>query len=234
MLVLRSRVWFTYAMSAFIITSRQIRAARGLLGWTQAHLAESASVSRSTVAGIENDTGNPTQELLARIRSVFESNQVEFLPQEGVRFRQPLIHHDDLPDANRRLLDDIYLAALQFKLKTGTSDILIFGLREEDSQKSVGDLLAAHLERLKQAGLQEKILCAPDTRTFVAPRASYRRLTELSPSQNPIQIYGEKIAVIHWRPKEFVITIESELIASALRSMFYQLWNAQRGIEETP
>jgi transcriptional regulator with XRE-family HTH domain len=221
-------------MSAFIITLRQIRAARGLLGWTQTHLAESAGVSRSTIAGIENDTANPTRELLTGIRSVFESNQVEFLPQEGVRFRQPLMYHDDLPDANRRLLDDIYLAALQFKLKTGTSDILIFGLREEDSQQSVGDFaLMAHLERLKQAGLQEKILCAPDTRTFVAPRASYRRLTELSPSQNPIHVYGDKIAIIRWRPKEFVIIIESELIASALRSMFYQIWNAQRGIEET-
>src|SRR5262249_26780382 len=143
-------------MSAFIITSRQIRLARGLLGWTQAHLAESAGVSRSTIVGIEKDIANPTDDVLHRIRSVFESRQVEFLHLDGVRIRRPLIYQGDLPDANRRLLDDIYLTALQFKLKTDTSEILIFGLREEDSQKSVGDLLNAHLERLKQAGLYEK------------------------------------------------------------------------------
>jgi transcriptional regulator with XRE-family HTH domain len=221
-------------MSTFVITSRQIRAARGLIGWTQAHLAETAGVSRSTIAAIENDTANPTQDLLARIRVVFENNQVEFLPQEGVRFLQPLVSHDDLPGANHRLLDDIYVAALQFKLKTGASDILIFGLREEDAEKSVGDLLTAHMDRLSQAGLHEKILCAPNTRTFVAPRSSYRRLTELNPSQNPIHIYGDKIALVLWRPKEVVITIESELIASALRSMFYQIWYSQKGIEEAP
>jgi len=65
----------------------------------------------------------------------------------------------------------------------------------------------------------------------VAPRSSYRRLPELDPSQSPIHIYGDKIAVVHWSPKEVVITIESRPIATALRSMFYQIWNAQGGIE---
>jgi transcriptional regulator with XRE-family HTH domain len=215
----------------FVITSRQIRAARGLIGWTQTDLAESTGLSRSTIAAIEKEAGNPTLDIINRIRAVFEENQVEFLSQEGVRFRQPIIYQDDLPDANRRLLEDIYTVSSEFKFKTGISDILIFGLQEEDAQRSVGEYLTDHVERLKGSGLREKVLCGPDTRTFVAPRSWYRRLPDLDPSQSPIHIYGDKIAIVHWRPKEFVIVIESNPIATTCRAMFYQLWNGQRGIE---
>jgi transcriptional regulator with XRE-family HTH domain len=216
----------------FVITSRQIRAARGLLGWSQADLAVSAGLSRSTIAAIENEAGNPTRDLVGRIRAVLESNRVEFLPQEGVRIRHPAISEDDAPEANRRLLDDIYFVASRHKLQRGTNEILIFGLRdEEDAQNSVGDYLTAHLKRLKEAGLQEKILCGPDARTFLAPHTSYRRLGELDPSQNPVHIYGDRVAIVHWKPKEFVITIESEPIASAMRSMFNLLWKLHGGID---
>jgi transcriptional regulator with XRE-family HTH domain len=219
-------------VTSFDISSRQIRAARGLLGWSQTDLANSAGISRSTVAAIEKEASNPTRELLRRIRTVLESNRVEFLPQEGVRIRHPAITEDDAPDANRRLLDDIYIVASQHKMQRGTSEVLIFGLRdEEDTQNSVGDYLATHLARLEKAGIQEKILCGPDAHTFVAPRTCYRRLGELDPSQSPIHIYGDRVAIVHWRPKEFVITIESEPIASAMRSMFNLLWKLHGGID---
>jgi transcriptional regulator with XRE-family HTH domain len=220
-------------MSTLPITSRQIRAARGLVGWSQSDLALSAGLSRSTIAAIEKESGNPTQDIISRIRTVLESNRVEFLPQEGVRIRHPAISEDDAPDANRRLLDDIYFVASRYKLQRGTNEILIFGLRaEEDAQDSVGDdFLTTHLERLKEAGLQEKILCGPDARTFIAPRAAYRRLAELDLSQNTVHIYADRVAIVHWRPKEFVITIESEPIASALRSMFNLLWKLHGGID---
>jgi transcriptional regulator with XRE-family HTH domain len=221
------------SMSTFVITSRQIRAARGLIGWTQSDLAEAAGLSRSTIAAIEKEAGNanPTLDIIQRIRTVFEESQVEFLAQEGVRIRHPVIYEDDLPDANRRLLEDIYNVSSRFKFNTSVSDILIYGLREEDAQKSVGDYLLEHIERLKLAGLHEKILCGPDTRTFVAPRSSYRRLSKLDPSVSPVHVYGDKIAIVHWRPKEFVVFIESRLFAHAVRAMFYGLWDTHGGIE---
>lgn len=222
-----------WSVPTVVITARQIRAARGLIGWTQSDLAEAAGVSRSTIAAIEKETGkaNPTQDIIERIRKVLEDSEVEFLAQEGVRVRHPMIYEDDQPDANRRLLEDIYKVSYQFKRDMGVSDILIYGLREEDAEKSVGDYLTEHLERLKVAGLREKILCGPDTRTFVAPRSSYRRLLELDSTVSPIHVYGDKIAIVHWRPKEFVISIESRPFAQAVRAMFYELWNTHAGIE---
>jgi transcriptional regulator with XRE-family HTH domain len=221
-------------MSTFVITSRQIRAARGLIGWTQSDLAEAAQISRSTIAAIEKEASkaNPTLDMIERIRTVLEDNQVEFLAQEGVRFRHSVVYEDDLPNANRRLLEDIYNVSSRFKFNSGVSDILIFGLREEDAQRSVGDdYLTEHVDRLKLAGLHEKILCGPDTRTFVGNRSSYRRLSELDPSVSPVHVYGDKIAIVHWRPKEFVVSLQSRPFADAVRAMFYELWHTHGGIE---
>jgi hypothetical protein len=105
------------------------------------------------------------------------------------------------------------------------------GCEQHDGGQADAKDCLAHLQRLKEAGLQEKILCGPDAHTFVAPRTSYRRLAELDPAQNPVHIYGDRVAIVHWRPKEFVITIESEPIASALRSMFNLLWKLHGGID---
>ena len=217
-------------MPAINITSRQIRAARGLIGWTQEHLGKAANVSRTTIAAIEKDATHPTPDVLNKIRSVFEDAQVEFLPQEGVRFRSQTSYYDDQPGANRRLLEDIFNVSSQFKFNTGINEILIFGLREEDSEDSVGGYLPEHIERLERAGLQEKILCAPNTQAFVAPRSWYRKLPALDDrSQMPIHIYGDKIAVVQWKPKELVFVVESKPIATAVRAMFIQIWNTQRG-----
>jgi transcriptional regulator with XRE-family HTH domain len=222
-------------LSASAITPRQIRAARALVGWSQDDLAKAARppLSRSHIADIENEKANPSREVMESIRAALEENRVEFVPQEGVRIRHPVISEDDAPYANRRLLDDIFLVTSQHKLQGGTNEILIFGLRaEKDAQDSVGDdYLTAHLQRLKEAGLQEKILCGPDASNFIAPRSSYRRLAKVDPSQNPVHIYGNRVAIIHWRPKEFVQTIESEPFASALRSMFNLLWELHGGID---
>lgn len=220
-------------MPTFVITSRQIRAARGLLGWAQSDLAEATGLSRGTIAAIEKESGrvSPTLDIIDKIRVVLEESEVEFLPQEGVRVRHPSIVEDNMPDASRRLLEDIYHESSRFKFNTGLSDILIFGLREEDAQRSAGSYRAEYIERLTLAGLHEKILCGLDTRTFIGPRSSYRRLSELDPSVSPIYVYGEKIAIVHWRPKEFVVSIESRPLANAVRAMFHSLWKTREEIE---
>lgn len=196
-------------------------------------MAVKPPLSRSHVAEIEKGKANSPVDTLHNIRAAFERNRVEFLPREGVRILHPLISEDDQPNANRRLLDDIFTVALQHKLQGGSNEILIFGLGgEEDTQASVGDdFLTSHQHRLKEAGLQEKILCGPNTQTFIAPRSVYRRLRELDESPNTVHVYGNRVAVLHWHPTEFVITIESEPIASALRSMFNLLWKQHGGID---
>jgi transcriptional regulator with XRE-family HTH domain len=62
----------------------QIRAARALIGWSQADLAEAAGVSVSLVDRFE--TGQPDSiaaETVAKMRAALESAGVAFIPKNG-------------------------------------------------------------------------------------------------------------------------------------------------------
>jgi predicted transcriptional regulator len=50
-----------------VVSSRQIRAARGLLGWTRTGLADRAIVSTTTVADIERGDVNPKTSTMTAI-----------------------------------------------------------------------------------------------------------------------------------------------------------------------
>jgi predicted transcriptional regulator len=76
-------------MSLMLVITRQIKAARSLLGWEQHQLAQSAGVAISTVRRLEglNGTIGGHQRTIEKIRLAFESAGVEFIgdPDPGVR-----------------------------------------------------------------------------------------------------------------------------------------------------
>ena len=69
------------------ISMQQIRAARALLGWSQAELAANAQVGRATIAAFESGATNSMQPRLMRdVVNALERAGIEFLdPIEGVR-----------------------------------------------------------------------------------------------------------------------------------------------------
>ncbi|AYG57811.1 helix-turn-helix domain-containing protein [Rhizobium jaguaris] len=72
-----------------MITSRQIRAARALLGWSQQELADKAIVSLNAVVRIETGKVDPRISTLNAIETALRKAGVEFLAAgtkgEGVR-----------------------------------------------------------------------------------------------------------------------------------------------------
>ena len=75
-----------------MVTPAQIRAARGLLKWTQANLAHKAALSTVTLNMIENESVAPRTGTLDSIQRALEQGGVEFLDEQGqgvgVRFRR--------------------------------------------------------------------------------------------------------------------------------------------------
>jgi transcriptional regulator with XRE-family HTH domain len=62
----------------------QIRAARGLLGWSQSKLAERAGLSLPTVKRVEAGTGPRVSESArARIQKTLEAAGVHFIDENG-------------------------------------------------------------------------------------------------------------------------------------------------------
>jgi transcriptional regulator with XRE-family HTH domain len=79
---------------AFTITTEQLRAARGLLGWSQSDLAKRAGLSLPTVKRIEGDLGiRVSDRARENVRQALEAAGVVFLDENGggvgVRFENP-------------------------------------------------------------------------------------------------------------------------------------------------
>ncbi|MBM2711652.1 helix-turn-helix transcriptional regulator [Mesorhizobium caraganae] len=65
------------------ITAGQLRAARGLIGWSQQDLAEKAEVGRATIADFEAGKRAPYATTLARLQETLVAAGVEFIPENG-------------------------------------------------------------------------------------------------------------------------------------------------------
>jgi len=76
-----------------MISARQIRAARALLGWTQQQLADAAIVSFNAVTRLERGEVDPRLSAISAVQSALIKAGVEFLPAadkgEGVRLAKP-------------------------------------------------------------------------------------------------------------------------------------------------
>jgi transcriptional regulator with XRE-family HTH domain len=79
-----------------VLRIEQLRAARGLLGWSQTELAERAGLSLPTVKRVESGTGpRVSNEAQTKLQRALESAGVEFIDENGggpgvrLRKRQP-------------------------------------------------------------------------------------------------------------------------------------------------
>ena len=71
------------------VTPSQVRAARGLLGWTLRDLAEASGIHRNTINSFETGRYAGKPETLAAIRKALEKAGVQFLNHKrpGVRMK---------------------------------------------------------------------------------------------------------------------------------------------------
>ena len=71
------------------VTAGQVRAARGLIGWSQEDLARESKIGRATIADFESGKREPYTRTLDELRSALEAAGVEFTNgnQPGVRVK---------------------------------------------------------------------------------------------------------------------------------------------------
>jgi len=64
-----------------MISNRQVKAARALLGWSHADLASKSGVSQSTIASFESSDGRADR--TDKIVGTLEAAGIEFIPEDG-------------------------------------------------------------------------------------------------------------------------------------------------------
>ena len=72
-------------LSKRVITIRQVKAARALLGWSQGDLAARSGVSEPTIARLEAEDGTlgGRPDTAAKILKALQTAGIEFIPENG-------------------------------------------------------------------------------------------------------------------------------------------------------
>jgi predicted transcriptional regulator len=68
-----------------LVTTRQIKAARALLAWSQADLADHSGISEPTIARLESVDGElgGREDTTQKLRAAIETAGIEFIAQNG-------------------------------------------------------------------------------------------------------------------------------------------------------
>lgn len=82
-----------------MISSRQVRAARGFLGWSQQELSDRADVALSALKRLEHEAVGTRTKTLDAVQAALEAGGVEFLPPEGGRGEGVRLRVNWEPDA---------------------------------------------------------------------------------------------------------------------------------------
>ena len=211
------------------IQGRQIRAARGLLGWQSSYLAKQIGLVRETISKIEDEAVQPRAKNLADIVRLFDENGIEFTENCGVRYKPRNLETYEGDDEFRKFMNDIYDVA-----KEGNTDICISGVDERLFVQHLGETFTAmHVKRmteLKNKNAKEaKVRCLireDDTEVYCDSYNEYRWAPNDLFSAVPFYVYGKKFAVVTFENNQvMVVVIESEPVANAYRKQFDLIWN---------
>lgn len=203
-----------------MITIEQCRAARGLLGWTQQDLANAAQMSKTAINNFERGNSDVRQDTLMTIRRAFEEAGVEFTENSGVRKRMEVVQILKGDDANMQLLDDIYDS-----LRHSGGEVLINNVDEKKVWDTYPDRISAHMARLKEAGITERMLACEGDTFFLQPAECYRWIPrELFAISTITFVYGNKVAIKLWN-EQMIIIIDSPQAAEAEKQRFEFIWD---------
>ena len=207
-----------------MITREQMKAASALLDWSQKDLAEKSGVSEPTIKLIETAKIHSKPNTLQQIQESIEAAGIEFLPQNGVRFRDDLLtvieKEGEEDNIYLRLLDDMY-----YTLKGTHGEILHSFI---DNALSPPEVFTKE-GLLRADGITFRHLVRHGDTHLVYPLDEYRYLPKGSYLNNPVAVYGDKVAfnVISKTHKNesAIIIIRNKQIAEIKRREFQILWD---------
>jgi transcriptional regulator with XRE-family HTH domain len=209
-----------------MITPRQIRAARGLLGWEATELGKRSHLSRETVANIESGRTQAREGSLSEIARVFDENGVEFTDNDGVKLKPRNIETFEGQSRFDEFYDFIYE-----HLKHSGGDICIYGHNGKLFSKYRKDP-EIHRNRMKELHKERPEF---SVRTLQEEGDDYMPNTAFSEYRwqkkeyfppTAYYVFGSCVALISFEgvSPPFVILIKSSLFAEAYRRSFDLAW----------
>jgi len=209
-----------------MITGRQIRAARSLLGWKSAELAEKAGLTRETISDIENGATNSREGTLERIARVFDENGVDFTDNDGLKLKPKNIETFE----GQSRFDEFY-EFIHEHLRTRGGDICIYGHNGRIFSKYRKDP-ELHRNRMKELKKQRpafSVRTLQEEGDDYMPNAAFSEYRWQRKEYFPptaYYVFGNCVALISFDGPSppFVILVKSSLFAEAYRRSFDFAW----------
>lgn len=212
-----------------MITPSQIRAARGLLEWTQADLSEKSGVSASAITHIEKGKQEPTIQTLDKIEKAFVLAGVEIMADGGVRPRSSGIVTFHGRDGFALFRQDVLGTA-----QAGPTEICVSNVDERQFDKwgegAVNDHYVAEMAKIKT--FKFRILVKEGDTYFTGSQyASYRWLPENLFGKISFYIYGGKTAIISFEDNDFnAFVLNHNRVTEFYRDEFDRLWGIAKAL----
>ena len=202
-----------------MITARQCRAARGLIGYTQAELAEAAGLSKTGLNNFESGKSSIKTSTQGLLKSALENLGVIFTEDEGVR----LCKEKAMVFNGERSLDDLWDKIFSvFKNKKG--EVLISNINEAGATIEHESFIEKNLDQIKRHGIDLKILCESGRRIQNNIQKDYRAIgIESFEYCNSKIIFDDHVAIKVWKDNTIVL-LSSRTAANQERQNFLSLW----------
>lgn len=211
-----------------MITGRQVRAARGLLGWDASALAEKANLSRETISNIENGSVQARGGTLNDIERVFVEHRLEFIDNQGVRFRPEGVEVLNGKEGVAKFWD---LAFMTAQISGG-----IFrqnGINDDALIQCAPDVVEKHIKRMaalrqtRHDALVRVILHYGNYNFVCTEYADYKWHPQNMPTPVPYYVFGDSVGIFVFDadPAPKIILISSPIIAAAYIRQFDETWN---------
>lgn len=207
-----------------MISIEQCRGARGILSWTQQDLADASGLSKTAINNFEKGHSDIKAESLKAIRVAFESADIEFLGQDGMRKRADNIQ---ILRGSSALIDLLHDIAETMK-NASAGDVLISYANPHLASQIPTQALFEHIESLKKQNISQRILCAEGARAILSPNDQCRWLPqEMTNANMTTYLYGSKVAFELW-DRTMIIVVNSADAHYAERCRFEHLWVSAR------
>ncbi len=203
-----------------MITIEQIKAARGLLDWTQTDLAEKSGLSLTAINNLERKIVQPRMATLETVREAFEQNGILFTEGPGVRLcGEPFeCLKFEGNDAIARQAEDLFA-----HIGTGGS-LWICGSDESNWERVAPGVQARYNDYMRANKVDERIIVPVGSRQFVSPPEVYRWLPVDSIGNMHWMVYADRVCWVLWDHVPRCIIIRSPTLAEGHRRQFLFLW----------
>lgn len=203
-----------------MISVQQIKAARGLLEWSQVDLAKAAGLHVNAINNVERRHGLPRADTMEAIQKAFEERGIRFKGLTGVNLVQETLEIQKItgPQFIRTLTDD-----LLFTLRTPKDELLavmpdekFFMLDPHENDR--------YYKAQKRAGFKHRLILSDAYAESYGDERAVRFLPAAVMGKVSYQVYGDKFVLVNWHVPEMVI-MRSASVAESFRQQFEYLWS---------